>query len=166
MEENYFKIPYYIIKMNEHLEIKSRLQSFIDYAEFQISDEITKSDFHLKKKQDYQEFILPFLLKNLEKIFQKSEIKILDFWFQEYARYSFHPYHTHYCQWALVYYLNLPEGAGGTVFQEYRSAAEIKPKVQEGDIIIFPGWIKHKSPTNKGSNIKSIVAMNFEVKSQ
>ena len=163
MEKNYLPIPYYIVSVEQHSNIKKELLTYIDQAEFQSCDEITKTDFHLKKQQDYQRFVIPYILNAIRNVFQNSQIKILDCWFQQYQKYSFHPFHSHECEWACVYYVDLPAGSKGTVFKDYVSNTEIKTAVVEGDVLIFPGWIKHKSPPNKGSDTKSIVALNFEI---
>jgi len=162
MKKLSFDIPYFILKFTQHDLLKKQLLLLIASAEFDSNDSITKTDYTLKKKQEYSNFILPYMNEEIERLFLKK-IKVMNCWFQQYQKYSFHPFHTHNCEWACVYYVELPSGSRGTVFKDYIENFEIEPQVKEGDILIFPGWMKHKSPPNKGKDMKTIISYNFEL---
>lgn len=163
MQKNYFQIPYYVLNLSCHGETKQKLIEYINKANFNSSAEITKTDFQIDHLPEYKTFLIPIIVNELDKIFPKEKINILNCWFQEYQKYSYHPFHSHECQWALVYYVNLPTGSSPTAFQTDADTV-IRPELKEGDIIVFPGWIKHKSPPNNSKESKIIISMNFDVK--
>lgn len=161
MNSMYFRIPYYIRPFASHKEIKDKLLSLIDLAEFDSKDGLSKTDWFRKDKtQLYKELIFPYIEEIISTTIPNKNLKILDCWFQQYKKYSYHTWHDHKCQWAMVYYVTLPQGSKPTEFkideQEYYIDA------QEGDVVIFPGWIKHRSPVNQSTRVKTIISVNFE----
>ena len=41
------------------------------------------------------------------------------------------------------------------------SNATLEPKIQEGDMIIFPSWLEHAAPLNKSSKLRATISFNF-----
>jgi len=39
-----------------------------------------------------------------------------------------------------------------------------QPKVEEGDIILFPSWLKHSSPAHKENKLRVTIATNLMLK--
>lgn len=161
MSSMYFQVPYYVNDFKPHKEIQSTLLSLIEQANFDSKDGLTKTDWFMKDKpQLYKDFIIPYLQDAISEILPDKNLKILDCWFQQYKKYSYHSWHDHKCQWAMVYYVTLPFGSKPTQFridkQEYNIDAT------EGDFVIFPGWIQHRSPINKTTEPKTIISINFE----
>jgi len=86
--------------------------------------------------------------------------------------------------WSYVHYTHLEEEDAGTIFfnpdnQNLRSFCPTKdlaylpnlylhereqPKVEEGDIILFPSWLKHSSPAHKENKLRVTIATNLMLK--
>jgi len=90
-----------------------------------------------------------------------TDAKIGTFWFQQYYQNDNHAWHTHgECNWAIVYYVELPDGAPPTVLYDLHTEEIIRPAVEEGDMIVFPSNTPHTSPPNEVDDRKTIIAMN------
>jgi len=90
-----------------------------------------------------------------------DDAKIFKWWFQQYRKNDTHSWHTHgKSNWAIVYYVELPEEAPPTLFLNLYNHEIIEPGVSEGDVIIFPANMPHTSPPNKSNERKTIIAMN------
>jgi len=90
-----------------------------------------------------------------------TDAKIGTHWFQQYNQNDNHAWHTHgACNWAIVYYVELPDGAPPTLLYDTHTEEIIEPDVSEGDIIIFPSNTPHTSPPNTVNGRKTIIAMN------
>lgn len=162
------QLPYYVIRLEEHHSIKESLLKLIDEDKgTSISDshqEIRKSDFFLQKKEKkYLPIIMPVIwqaLKQLPVSFDNYTIDEKYVWYQQYTRFNHHCFHTHDSPWAIVYYLELDKGSPGTQFKNYTTSEIFNPQVTEGDLLVFPGWIEHRSPPNLSSNRKTVIACN------
>lgn len=87
----------------------------------------------------------------------QGKLELESSWGQYYYVDDYHEIHDHYPnQWAFVYYVNTPEGSSPLVFVD--SGKEFYGKA--GQIIIFPGLIKHYVPPNKCEG-RSVIAGNF-----
>jgi hypothetical protein len=155
-------VPIFTLTVEEHQEIKPELLSMLDKSEFQNLNNVSRSDFFIKKSQSYKEYIIQILKSRINTIFPQVNLRVTDCWFQQYEKFSYHEWHTHRCDWACVYYLELPKGSQGTVFKDYFGSEEIRPQVSEGDLIVFPGWFIHRSPVNKSLQRKTIISLNLE----
>jgi len=61
--------------------------------------------------------------------------------------------HTHYpATWSAVAYISCPEGSGHTVWPDVNK----KVKPVDGNVCIFPGWLKHHVESS-AENLKRIV---------
>lgn len=61
-----------------------------------------------------------------------------------------------------VYYVNVPEGSGDIVFipePEYIPTSMIES--QEGELLMFPGWLKHKVTRHQGEEKRVSVSFNL-----
>lgn len=65
-------------------------------------------------------------------------------------------WHSHACQFSSVYYLVLDNPDERTQFRD----VEV-PFAEEGDLIIFPSFLVHRSPKAKGRKI--VISTNFNV---
>lgn len=105
-------------------------------------------------KKRYQEFIKKHFGKNV--IIGKT-------WFNQYYPNSGsdHPFHKHEnCNLSNVYLIEMGDKNMRTVLQSPRTGREIIPNVKEGQILIFPSHILHKSPRNFTNKRKTIIAFN------
>ena len=54
--------------------------------------------------------------------------------------------------YSFVYYVKVPTGSGNLIFELDQIVSVIEPKV--GNMIVFPGWLKHKVSKNIGKEIR------------
>lgn len=161
MKVGVIEFPYYILKVNEHHILKEQLLSHINVSKYEKLPNVSKTDYYLKTKQDYHDLILPILKGIVEETLGQNLFQITGCWFQQYKKFSYHDSHHHACDWAGVYYVELPKGCQGTVFC-LGNEKEISPEVEEGELILFPGWVNHRSPVNKSNYSKTIISFNAE----
>ncbi len=91
---------------------------------------------------------------------ENIEMELYNLWGQVYSKNDYQQAHCHLPHhWSFVYYVNTPRGSSPLVFEQ--SKRKIYPK--EGEVIIFPGWIRHYVPPNKCEG-RSIIAGNFTYK--
>lgn len=159
----YLDVPYFVVKFEKHKLLKEELIYLISKVKDTALDGVSKTDWLYKKNQEpYKKLITPYFVQVMETVLPSKNLKLVDCWFQEYKKLSYHPWHNHGMCWALVYYLNLPIESKATVFKDFITDKEYNPVCKEGDFLIFPGWFIHKSPINKSINHKIIIACNFE----
>lgn len=115
----------------------------------------------LSKKRTYEKEIT-YLVKPYIDSYAKEYGCIGKFesnwWFQQYFNKGEHKWHDHGSAAAVIYYAELPEGEGQTVFYPFG-----KFDVKEGDIMIFPGFLPHKSPPILSNKRKTIFAANISL---
>jgi hypothetical protein len=98
------------------------------------------------------------MIKDMNKKFD-GELKIQNYWFQQYYYNNYHDWHNHpQCHFSSVYYLELPKG---TPITEFKVSQEIEAK--EGDIITFPGYLFHRSPPNGLKKRKTVIVFNSSI---
>jgi len=130
-------------------------------------DVISNADFFVDlDERPYMDILLEqtSFVKTMTNVFNDlgfTDAKIGTYWFQQYNQNDNHAWHTHgSCNWAIVYYVELPEGAPPTVLYDLHTEEIIEPDVSEGDMIVFPSNTPHTSPPNKVDDRKTIIAMN------
>jgi hypothetical protein len=80
-------------------------------------------------------------------------------WFHQYNKGSFFDWHTHpQSNYSAVYFVELPSDELAT---EIHGVKKLKPR--EGDLLVFPGFLPHRSPVNNTDSRKTIISMNFDV---
>ena len=168
-----FEIPYFIVPIKEHLEIKQSLLTIIDEDEGQrrtdIAQTIYKTDYYLKKeKRKYFNILLPYINEILKELPIKCNFvdHTNSIWYQQYIKLDHHSFHNHTNQWSGIYYLELDKKSPGTQFKNYVSNRSFSPDVKEGDVLIFPGWLDHRSPPNLSQKRKTVIAFNFSQKEE
>jgi len=158
---------YKIRKLKEHSDIKQKVLGLIADSPGAKTGEITRTDWYTGKgkTKEYFKFLLPILSPYIEKIIGDlghREGYIETYWFQQYETNSEHPWHTHpICAWSNVYYLEFPKDGPKLEIKMPFSNEIIIPDVEEGDLITFPSNFYHRSPVNKSSNRKTIVAFDM-----
>jgi len=181
VQKNKFEVPYYIYKVEDHEDLKSKLIPLLEKIDginsVQSFETISKSDWNTNQDATYfrKNFVLnkepnyySLLEHHIDKIIHevipdknKKSFYVGQGWFHQYKKMNYYFYHWHPgSRWALVYYLELPEDGPKTEF-ENEFGLPICPDVKEGDILIFPSWIKHRSPPNKSVGRKTIIAFNL-----
>jgi hypothetical protein len=163
-----FEIPYFIVPIKEHLEIKEKLLEIIEKDEGQrrtdFDQTIYKTDYFLKKEnREYFNILSPFITEILKDL--PINCSFIDhdnhIWYQQYIKLDHHSFHIHNNQWSGIYYVELDKKSPGTQFKNYVSNTPIFPSIKEGDVLIFPGWLEHRSPPNISQKRKTVIAFNF-----
>ena len=178
-EIKFCEVPFFKLKFEHHLTVKPIL---LDKIEKSTSLKLNKdehciSDFYKKENniitfnnfqtdtRDYANYITPFLRICLENVFKQyniNQIEIKELWFQQYYKMNYHNWHDHILyHWVAIYYVELDDSSPKTMFKNFLGET-FQPDIKEGDIVIFPGFLKHKSPTNKTNSRKTVVTCNIE----
>ena len=159
-----------IAKLNKKHETRMPVNG-VDWAnsikEKPIYSESIKSDWALPQdiKRDYLDYfysdvISQTMLKIGKQLsFQKFEWSILNAWFQQYYKNGTHTWHNHTnTQFSNCYFIELPNEKYKTQIIG-KDGKLVKYKAKEGDVITFPSWMKHCSPSNS-KNRKTVIAFN------
>jgi len=80
-------------------------------------------------------------------------------WFQQYYKSGAHGWHLHGGQstFAMIYYVELPHSEQATEIHN------VDITLEEGDFLIFPAFLPHRSSPNKFEERKSVLVSNFGV---
>ena len=116
-------------------------------------------DFTVKEFDIIVEYVKEVLgsLKDAPHPYKSNPLKLVEVWGQYYKEgaYQISHYHVH-SDWAFVYYINTPEGASPLVFDK----SEKEGYSTAGEVVIFPGWLIHHVPKNKGEG-RSVLSGNL-----
>lgn len=157
----------WVIKFRKHKKLKNKILELIDVmpdSVYQTSKgtTATKSDWNLPS--DFQRDYLYFFYKEINSLMLQTAKKfkcqnwtIHNAWFMQYNQNDKHAWHTHpQSNLSAVYYLELPKKELVTEFKNK------KIKAEEGDILIFPSYILHRSPVNKTKKRKTVISFNCD----
>lgn len=152
----------------EHFEtIKPKLLGLI-------SKMITSNNISLNNKGYYYDFDIPDVHKPYQQLFFdtiKKPISIIEemyglkiknqsrdasVWFQQYEQGSDFGWHEHGGHFAVILYVELPEMTESTEFLNYGQF-----NVKEGQVLFFPTFLLHRSPTIKSKLRKTIISVNL-----
>tara|TARA_R100000781_G_scaffold39175_1_gene27343 strand:+ start:1393 stop:1908 length:516 start_codon:yes stop_codon:yes gene_type:complete len=153
--------------IKEHKRAKPKLMSQIKDMPNQGVANITKTDWDLPKdfKRPYLETFYELISPYMDLFTEKNHCKnwvIHNTWFHEYHKKSDFTWHVHpHCQFANVYFLNLPDKKTTTEILDTNSKL-IKVDVEEGDILTFPSYLRHRSPMIKNLH-KTVIAFNSSI---
>lgn len=182
IEKHSFEIPIFVSHLENHQELKCELLALIDSIDApEIKTQgspIAKSSYGKGSlNQKWRPLFMNAAESHLTELFNQLETpnwEIREMWFQTYQPGNLHRAHTHGgYTWANVYYLDLPNSELATVFYhparhwvELRrhvksdSPPVMRPPIQEGDIVTFPGYLEHEAPLVAGNNTKTIISFN------
>lgn len=155
----------HIFKVEDHDYWKPRLlesiQKMIDDNNIQLNEKGYYYDFNIPKApRTYDKLVEQVLypyVSELSEMYGLQYDKHSTYWFQQYLQSSDFGWHQHNGHWACVYYLELPEMSEVTEFLNYGQF-----DVEEGDVIFFPTFLVHRSPTIKSNLRKTIIATNVD----
>jgi hypothetical protein len=180
--KKYYQIPCPIVvkSFSCHNELKNNLLSLINNnissSISKPSEQVTRSDWEVDigSERKYFELLYPFIIKDIEEMFAYTfknqsvyQPEVQNYWFHQYRgnnkdKYDWHDHFNVF--YAGVYYLDLPKKAPITQFHNYYDNTVFTPDICEGDIIIFPGFIRHRSIPFKSKKSKTIIGINFKLK--
>ena len=163
-----------ITHFKKHSEIKNELMEILDKQSappvFNEKNKISRTDWYIDIGQlrEYFSFLYPYIDEHLQSIdgFDFDQYKINNYWFQTYKEQDTHDWHFHFSSvWSCIYYVELDDDCPVTEFLNPMTNKVIElPRVKEGDMIIFPAILEHRSPPNKSKTNKTIISFNLEKK--
>ena len=159
----------FLNKFKQHGSIKNKLLKLINKTivdkECDPRDKIDALDWDnsVNIEREWVKFILPDLKKHFIDCIKHIHLKnvcIRNIWFQKYSKEGVHNWHVHSNNYTGVYYLKFPKGSSKTELIDREKIIPIDAK--EGDIIIFPSFIIHRSSKMKENVKKMIVSFNLD----
>jgi len=176
MQEITIKTKILLDKLKGHNKIKKNLLKLIDdykadslkHKDLYYDDLIEKLDWNSSRitNRPWVQVLLPFIEKHFIKCTKKLNLKdfyIRALWFQQYGKNGTHGWHVHEQNYTGVYYLELPKSAPLTeLIDPTNIKNRFKIKAKEGDIVLFPSFVIHRSGKMKTKDRKTIVSFNLE----
>jgi cupin superfamily acireductone dioxygenase involved in methionine salvage len=170
----YINLPYAVLNFKAHSKLKSKVLGAIEQiAPITISapgHQIYKTDWNYPNQtvRPYVEIIHNDVSAELNIVFKDfgfDRYNVHNIWFQQYQLTDTHGWHTHTdCHYTCIYYVELPDGAPSTQFLDPLDNTTIfKIDIKEGDILIIPSMIKHRSPPVEHNVRKTIISFNASV---
>lgn len=165
---------YAVADFEPHDEIRDKLLSMIDEspAQSMVNDvdmlNVTKVDWDksFDLSRPWVSFLLNYLNPHVAEVFKTmgfSKFMIKEIWFQQYLNRASHGWHTHGSHFTNVYYLELDEDAPKTVLINPFTREEFVPDVKEGQTLVFPAYVIHKSPDDFFEKRKTIISWNSDI---
>ena len=162
----------WVHELESHKIIKPKIINLIENYE-QVGDcpdPVTKTDFYDDTRPNQHPNYFSILEQNAVSLWKEicNKYWVKDFttsgcWFQQYVNNSWHGWHVHgNSSISLSYLLELPERKFSTEFVDIERNTTFQVDVEEGDVIIFPSYIIHRSPIITDSNVrKTTIAINL-----
>lgn len=175
MQKKHLDSFFSISKFKYHEQVKHCLLDLILNSEsespyFPAAEvNISRCDWHLSTKFDrnWFQFFKKFLFEHLLETYNElgyDGFTLHEIWFQQYLKNSGHGWHTHSGNFTSVYYLELPVDAPKTqIVAPYDQKTIFNVDVSEGDILIFPSYVIHRTLANNSINRKTIISFNTNV---
>ncbi len=156
-----------IVPIKEHRKVKAKLMKQIKAMPEEKLHTVSKTDWHLpsKIKRTYQDTFFKLIFPYMDRFAKKyhcKEWEMHNFWFHQYDKFSGFDWHVHSgCNFSNVYFLSLPNKKTHTEILDINSKL-IKLEINEGDLLTFPGYLRHRSPVIKKLS-KTIIAFNTSI---
>ena len=178
MKKYQISCPIAIKHLPSHERYKDELLSLIKQSDGQLIegsnniDHITSGDFFCQNASKLYTPLFLTIVKDVVKqlIDEFVDIRSTDLkaearglWYQRYSKTDTHSWHDHAynATFSIIYYLELPRGTPGTEFLDPFTKRVHRPRVKEGDVLMFPSFVRHRSPENKSDQIKTIISLNL-----
>jgi hypothetical protein len=174
MKKTKTEVAILLESFKKHKEIKKQLLNLIqnNYSEnLYVKDDlysqsISKLDWSMSSnfEREWVKLFKPYLQEHFNKcanILGYRTCHIKNLWFQQYTKNDTHAWHIHSDHYTGVYYLEFPKKSTKTeIVDHFNKKTKINAK--EGDIVIFPSFLVHRSPIIKHNVIKTIISFNIE----
>ncbi len=165
-----FEDVYYIGNISNHNDIKGTLLEKIKNSESTsiVNEEytITKTDwpYCYDTERDWANYFINNCIEDIKKFYNDlghEKFTINNVWFQQYSKNSSHEWHNHArCNYSNVYFLELPEKSLATeVLLPYSNEKKVL-EAKEGEMLIFPAHIYHRSPINLDDMNRTVLVFN------
>jgi len=161
--------------LENHSEIKESILRGIHYSPKtrrvdNNTDVILSTDYYTNE-QDHTKKLYARILKDslissgfqkkLEEYYCTDSVEYGSTWFQQYEQSDTHSWHFHPdCNISLVYYVELTNSEDSTQFFDLNAREPFSTNASEGDVVVFPAFLPHRSPPLKGSR-KTIISWNL-----
>lgn len=174
-EINSVVCPIIVSSIRDYSTIKHNILDLINSSLDYYSEEnstvelnLIKSDWHKNSDPDrhWTKGFFPLIQDNILETLQTigyNSYDIIQAWFQQYDEKGSHGWHIHAGNFSGVVYVDLPDGAPLTTFCDPVTKKTFSPQATEGDIVIFPSFILHKSLPNRSEYLKTIISFNLNV---
>ena len=166
MQVKKIKCELFIQDVPNHQTHKKILLDLIDKFPNNPYENVTKTDWNLPKKfkRKYLDYFYPHISKslmdNLQVYYKAKRWRIINSWFQQYEKNSYHEYHNHpQSNFTNVYFMELPDTNFKTVIKIENK--EYEYSVKEGQLITFPAHLLHTSKPN-GNRRKTVISFNSD----
>jgi hypothetical protein len=164
-------MPIFKITADNHKIIKplilKSIESMGSYSVINDDQRITNTDWHMGSqfKRPYFEHV-KFLIENVAKqmgqYFNYENVRMRNYWYQQYYKGDYHTWHAHgECSFACVYYVDLNKDNPKTSFRVNKNEFDVE--INEGNVLIFPGFLEHTSKENISDGVKTIISFNLDV---
>ena len=166
---------YMVRKMPNHESLKPVMLSMIESAQSESKkdpsnnlEQISKYDFSLlDNERPWASLIVEYIngfMATLPDSILHTGVDMRGIWFQQYENGDFHHWHHHAgSNFAGIYYLELPDQNCATEFVEpFNTSIVRRFNVSEGDVVLFPASLIHRSPKNDSNQRKTVIAFNFD----
>ena len=160
-----------------HQELKSKLLSSINregniqslgYDDDNDDDtKIRRLDWHNAKdfeNRKWVDILLPRLQEHFDDVAKSlgyEYVEIEELWFQQYIQNNNHPWHVHSSNYTGVYYLEFPQGSPPTQIVDHNDKF-YTIDAKEGELIMFPSFLLHRSPNVDHKVRKTIISFNID----
>lgn len=132
-------------------------------------DQITQTDWFFECERPWVDEILKIITPNLRLLAKEvncARFDVTKSWIQRYWKDSYHEFHVHPgTMFNLIYYIELPDDAPVTEFRMGPKGKEttFTPDVAQGDIILAPSYLYHRSPRNQADSQKTVFVANVDI---
>lgn len=166
-------IPYKKIHIDNYLNFKDNLTYNLELDKYhEINSEyerINKTDWDISQDNVYDkkwsQIFFQHTFNQIKYLYNSigyDNFYIDTIWFQEYSRGGFHNWHDHKgSDFSNIFFLHFNKLNPGTEFMIDDKI--IQADVSEGDLIIFPGDIKHRAPINNSDDKRLVIVFNTKV---
>jgi len=159
-------------QVNNHSTLKTNILNSIAndnklvYTEK--NDVISKTDYDIAGKKDYLDVIVkefqPTVFKQMCSDYFVKGLVVKHIWYQQYLKNNRHAWHIHPSSMlSLIYFVELDNADNTTEFFDVEKKKVFRPKVVEGDVLVFSSSQIHQSPTMNTTGRKTIVSMNIDL---
>ena len=171
INKNHLDCFYTVTAFPHHEVMKEKLLQLISKQDAPcetITDSINKYDFNRCFDWDrewvkqFTPEIKPFIDTICESLGYQY-CTLVSMWFQQYVTGDTHGWHIHDSNFSCVYFLELPDASTATeLINPFNQNDRIIPSVKEGDVLIFPSFVLHRSPMVTQGR-KTSIAFNINV---